>query len=234
VSLWAKGMKLGRIHDLYRVSWRLVASPIACLSVVSATPPTGGHQRVPRLHPSRPRCSGAWAARRHPDALRTGCREHGSIAWRDRVLTPVTPVPVFRRQIRPGPAACSHRPPRSSVRFTAAAAGHARARRPRRVFARRWARFGSVVPRAAWDDGRGQGHRTWLGGGARRAAGSRAACGAAPPSDRSAWSRTSRPGGTRGSPGCSSPGTNGVSRWSRQSPEAHFMPFAGEPILSFH
>jgi hypothetical protein len=67
---------------------------------------------------------------------------------------------------------------------------HGRARRPRRVFARRWACFGIAGPRTAWDDGRGQGHRTWLGAGSGCAR-------PAPPACPQAWGQPSalRPGG---------------------------------------
>jgi hypothetical protein len=61
-----------------------------------------------------------------------------------------------------GNTACRHLPPVSGLRFSAAASCQARAKLPRRLFALRRERFGTAGPRSALDDGRGQGHRTWL------------------------------------------------------------------------
>ena len=93
------------------------------------------------------------------DARLTGCRELGSTAWRDRGLTPVTTRHFGLWQRLPGHTACRHLPPLAGVRCRAAASGHARATLPRHRFARRLARVGRAVPRAAVDDGRWPGHR---------------------------------------------------------------------------
>ena len=48
---------------------------------------------------------------RQPDAILAVCRESGEIAWRDRVLTPVTTMPLCLGQRRHGHPTCSHLPP---------------------------------------------------------------------------------------------------------------------------
>jgi hypothetical protein len=68
---------------------------------------------VPPIAAILPRVTGAWAARRPPDAMLAAGGEVGSTGWRDRVRTPVTTVPLFRWQIVPGTAACRHLPPLS-------------------------------------------------------------------------------------------------------------------------
>jgi hypothetical protein len=90
------------------------------------------------------------------------CREIGYTAWRDRVLTPVTTVPLFLLQVLHGNTACSHLPHLSGLRFTAAAYCQARARLPIRLFDLILERFSSAVQRSALEDGRWHGHRTFL------------------------------------------------------------------------
>ena len=97
-----------------------------------------------------------------PDAILTVCRAIGDTAWRDRLLTPVTTMPLVLWQMLHGHTAGSHLPHLSGWRFPAAADGHARAKLPRRLCARLRARFGRAVQRSALDDGRWQGHRTCL------------------------------------------------------------------------
>jgi hypothetical protein len=104
---------------------------------------------VPIINTIRQRFSSEWAALLQPDAILTVCRDIGYTAWRDRVLTPVTTVPLVLRQILHGNTACSHLPHRSGLRFSAAAYGQARARLPLRFFALLLERFGSAVPRSA-------------------------------------------------------------------------------------
>jgi hypothetical protein len=108
------------------------------------------------------RSTTAWAALRQPDAIRTVCREIGYAAGRDRVLTPVTTVPVCLLQFLHDHTACSHLPPLSGLGFSAAAYGQARARLPRRGFALLVECCGRAAQRAAVDDGRGQGQRTFV------------------------------------------------------------------------
>ena len=64
--------------------------------------------------------------------------------------------------MRHGNTACRHLPPRSGVRFSAAASCQARAKLPLHFFALLLERFSSAVQRAAVDDGRWHGHRTCL------------------------------------------------------------------------
>jgi Transposase DDE domain len=117
---------------------------------------------VPNITTILPRFTGEWAMLLQPDAILTVCREIGSTAWRDRVLTPATTMQLFVFQMLPGHTACRHLPHLSGLRFSAAAYGQARARLPLRCFDLLLERFGSAVPRSALDDGRWQGHRTFL------------------------------------------------------------------------
>jgi hypothetical protein len=117
---------------------------------------------VPNLTTILPRFTGEWAMRLQPAAILTICREIGYTAWRDRVLTPVTTVPLFLWQMLHGNTACSHLPPLSGFRFTAAAYCQARGRLPRRFFDLLLERFSSAVQRSALDDGQWHGHRTFL------------------------------------------------------------------------
>src|SRR5215510_7755754 len=106
--------------------------------------------------------TGEWATLLQPDAILGVCRESGYTAWRDRVLTPVTPLPLFLLQILHGNTACRHLPHLSGLRFSAAAYCQARAKLPLRFFDRLLERFGRAVQRSALDDGRWHGHRTFL------------------------------------------------------------------------
>jgi hypothetical protein len=117
---------------------------------------------VPNLTTILQRFTGEWARRLQPEAILTVGREIGYTAWRDRVLTPVTTMPLFLLQMLHGNTACRHLPHLSGLRFSAAAYGQARARLPLRLFALLLERFGSAVPRSALDAGRWQGHRTLL------------------------------------------------------------------------
>lgn len=117
---------------------------------------------VPRLTALLQRFTGEWAALLHPDAMLAVCSDIGYTAWRDRVRTPVTPVQLFLLQILHGHTACSHLPPLSGLRFTAAAYGQARARLPLPFFDLLLERFSRAVQCAALDDGRWHGHRTFL------------------------------------------------------------------------
>jgi hypothetical protein len=107
------------------------------------------------------RFTGEWAVLLEADAILTVCREIGYTAWRDRVLTPVTTIHLCLLQILHGNTACSHLPHLSGWRCSAAADCQARAKLPRHLFALLLERFGSAVQRAALDEGRWQGHRTF-------------------------------------------------------------------------
>ena len=117
---------------------------------------------VPNITAILPWFTGEWAALLQPDAILATCGEVGSTRWRDRVLTPVTTVQLFLWQILHGNTACSHLPPLSGLRFSAAAYCQARARLPLRFFDRLLERFGRAVQHAALDDERWHGHRTFL------------------------------------------------------------------------
>ena len=54
------------------------------------------------------RLQAEWAAPLQPEAMMAACQEAGSISWRDRVLTPVTTLQLFLRQILHGHTACRH------------------------------------------------------------------------------------------------------------------------------
>jgi hypothetical protein len=56
------------------------------------------------------RLTGEWAALLPPEAILAVCGEVGSTGWRDRVLTPVTTVPLFLWQLLHGNTACRHLP----------------------------------------------------------------------------------------------------------------------------
>ena len=95
-----------------------------------------------------------------PDAILAVCSEIGDTSWRDRVLTPVTTAPLLLLQMLHGNTACSHLPPLTGLRFSAAAYGQARARLPLRFFDLLSARFGSAVPPCLASEGRWPGQRT--------------------------------------------------------------------------
>jgi Transposase DDE domain len=117
---------------------------------------------VPNMSTILPRFPGEWALLLQPDAILAVCREIGYIAWRDRLLTPITTMQLFLLQVLHGNTACSHLPHLSGLRFTAAAYCQARARLPLRFFALLLERFSSAVQQSALDDGRWHGHRTFL------------------------------------------------------------------------
>jgi hypothetical protein len=117
---------------------------------------------VPHITTILQRFTGEWALLLQPEAILAVCREIGYTAWRDRVLTPVTTMQLFLLQMLHGNTACSHLPHLSGLRFSAAAYCQARARLPLRVFDLLLGRFSSTVQRSALDEGRWQGHRTFL------------------------------------------------------------------------
>jgi hypothetical protein len=117
---------------------------------------------VPSVTAILQRFTTEWAMLLQPESILAVCREIGYTAWRDRVLTPVTTMQLFLLQILHGNTACSHLPHPSGLRFSAAAYCQARARLPLRFFALLLERFSSAVQRSALDDGRWQGHRTFL------------------------------------------------------------------------
>jgi hypothetical protein len=121
---------------------------------------------VPNITTILQRFTGEWARLLQPEAILAVCREIGYMAWRDRVLTPVTTRHLFLLQILHGNTACRHLPHLSGLRFTAAASCQARARLPLRVFDPLVERFSSAVQRSALDEGRWHGHRTFLVDGA--------------------------------------------------------------------
>ena len=117
---------------------------------------------VPRMTTILQRFRTEWATLLQPEAILMVCSEMGYTGWRHRVLTPVTTVQLCLLQILHGNAACSHRPHLSGLRFSAAAYGQARAKLPLRFFDLLLERFGRAVQRAALDEARWHGHRTFL------------------------------------------------------------------------
>ena len=65
---------------------------------------------MPPLTTILPRLTGEWATRLQPEAILAVCRGSGSTAWRDRVLTPVTTMPLVLWPILQGNTAWSHLP----------------------------------------------------------------------------------------------------------------------------
>jgi hypothetical protein len=65
---------------------------------------------VPSITAILQRLTGEWAALLQPDAILAACGAVGYTGWRDRVLTPVTTVPLFLWQLLHGNTACSHLP----------------------------------------------------------------------------------------------------------------------------
>src|SRR5215813_4531350 len=137
-------------------------SSISCLYGGQCPHHRGGHQMVPNITAILQRLTGEWAALLQPEAILAACGEVGYTGWRDRVLTPVTTVQLFLLQILHGNTACSHLPHLSGLRFSAAAYCQARARLPLRFFDLLLERFGRAVQRAALDEERWHGHRTFL------------------------------------------------------------------------
>jgi DDE family transposase len=117
---------------------------------------------IPSLTTILQRFTTAWAALLQPEAILAACGEVGYIAWRHRVLTPVTTMPLFLLQILQGNTARSHLPHWSGLRFSAAAYCQARATLPLRLFTLILEHFGTAGQRSALDDGRWRGHRPFL------------------------------------------------------------------------
>jgi hypothetical protein len=65
---------------------------------------------VPNITTIRQRFTDEWARLLQSEAILAVCREIGSMAWRDRVLTPVTTMQPFLLQILHSNTACSHLP----------------------------------------------------------------------------------------------------------------------------
>jgi Transposase DDE domain len=135
---------------------------ISCMSGDPHPDRTGGHPIVPTVTTTLQCFTGEWATWLLPEMILAVCRERGYTAWRDRLLTPVTTIPLFRLQMLHGHAACRHVPHLSGWRFTAAASCQARARLPWRVFDLLLEHFSRAMPRSALDDGRWHGPRTFV------------------------------------------------------------------------
>src|SRR5215510_14600435 len=138
------------------------SSSISCMYGRQNPYGPGGAPMVPSITTILQGLTGEWATLLQPDAILAVCREIGYTRWRDRVLTPVTTIQLFLLQILHGNTACSHLPPLSGIRFTAAASCQARARLPLRFCDLLLERFGRAVQRAALDEERWHGHRTFL------------------------------------------------------------------------
>jgi hypothetical protein len=57
---------------------------------------------VPRITSILQRFTPEWAALLQPEAILAACGDVGDLAWRHRVLTPVTTTQLFLLQIRHG------------------------------------------------------------------------------------------------------------------------------------
>jgi hypothetical protein len=117
---------------------------------------------VPSITSILQRRRGEWDALLQPEAILAVCGEIGYTGWHDRVLTPVTTVPLFLLQILHGTTACSHLPHLPGWRFSAAAYCQARAKLSLRPFAIIIEGSGSAVQPAISRAGRWHGHRTFL------------------------------------------------------------------------
>jgi len=98
------------------------------------TPHAGGGTMVASITAVLSRFKTEWAMQLQPEVIIGACEEAGYISWCNRVLTPVTTVPLFLLQMLHGNTACSQLPHLSGLRFTAAASCQARAKLPLRVF----------------------------------------------------------------------------------------------------
>jgi hypothetical protein len=72
------------------------------------------------------RLNTASAAQLQPDAIPAARQEAGYTSWRDRVLTPMTPIQLFLLQLLHGHTACSHLSHLAGLRFSVSAHGQAR------------------------------------------------------------------------------------------------------------
>ena len=103
-----------------------------------------------------------WATQLPPEAIIAACEEAGDTSWRDRVLTPVTTIQLFLLQMLHGNTACSHVPHLSGRRFSASAYGQARTKLPLNLFGLLLTRLCASMQPHVSDEGRWQGHRTFL------------------------------------------------------------------------
>jgi hypothetical protein len=140
----------------------LVYHCISCPNWPVITTHAGGGTMVASVTAVLSRFKAEWATQLQPEAIIGACEEVGYTSWRDRVLTPVTTIQLFLLQILHGNTACSHLPHLSGMRFSASAYCQARTKLPLDLFALLLTRLcASVQPRIS-DDGRWQGHRTFL------------------------------------------------------------------------
>jgi hypothetical protein len=117
---------------------------------------------VPRITAVLTRLKTDWATQLQPDAIMAACQEAGYTSWRERVLTPVTTIQLFLLQILHGNTACSHLPHLSGLRFSASAYCQARARLPLDLLGLLLTRLCTSAQSHLLDEGRWQGHRTFL------------------------------------------------------------------------
>ncbi len=117
---------------------------------------------VPRITAVLTRLKTDWAAQLQPDAIMAACPEAGYTSWRERVLTPVTTIQLFLLQMLHGNTACSHLPHLSGLRFSASAYCQARARLPLDLLGLLLTRLCTSAQSHLLDEGRWQGHRTFL------------------------------------------------------------------------
>src|SRR5919106_2116178 len=99
----------------------LVYHSISCIKWPVITTHAGGGTMVASVTAVLSRLKTEWADQLQPEAIIEACEEAGYTSWRDRVLTPVTTVQLFRLQVLHGNTACSHLPHLSGLRFSASA-----------------------------------------------------------------------------------------------------------------
>lgn len=97
-----------------------------------------------------------------PSALGKLCRSSG-LAWRERLLDPVTTIHLFLLQILHGNTACAHLPRLTGRSFTPSAYCQARSRLPLAVLQALLARVADALrPLIGGEDMRWKGHRTFF------------------------------------------------------------------------
>jgi Transposase DDE domain len=105
-----------------------------------------------------------WTGQLEPNALLTACRGV-AYRWRERTLDPVTTIQLFFVQILHGNTACTHLRHLTKLHVTASAYCQARMKLPLSVFEQLLHSVSTALQRAALDEGRWLGHRTfWADG----------------------------------------------------------------------
>jgi hypothetical protein len=117
---------------------------------------------VPRVTTVLQRFKTDGAAQLPPEAIHAACEAVGYTAGRDRLLNPVITVHVFLLQILHGHTAGRHLPHLAGFYFRASAYCQARAQLPIRVLEHLLERLGQSTQATIAEEGRWQGHRTFV------------------------------------------------------------------------